>query len=219
MAKRKTGRKRDLIESDPWARLPDLYECLLDEHVQDSKNNIDVLTAYYKHNELKHLHKSKHLQLWKLVNQLVSASERKHFGRLWQTQDAHLERVMAYYEWQKLMWHKAPRECRFIYQAAFPDFLVVLQCRQYGIGLPHDTCLLNIRTKFVKYFKDYFICLREGITYEDLYILKGHKTLYEDVDREYAYYFAKIREALASCPSAVYQGSPFLANCVTEADT
>jgi hypothetical protein len=126
---------------------------------------------------------------------------------MYQETDEHIERILAYYEWQKLMWHKSPKECRYIFQRAFSDFLVVLQCRKFGIGLPHDNCLLNIRTKFVKYWKAYFICKRNNLTYEEYYVYKeGHLYIYPDVAAEYEMYFRTIEYALSACAGAVYYG-------------
>jgi hypothetical protein len=203
--RRKTGRKRTLEERDPWAKLPQFRVDLLEEHLKLCHTEHDALMCYYKHNHMYELSSYKVNKLYRLTDIFINHCERGHFKKVYQLDIAHTERILAYYEWQKLMWHKSPKECRFIFQKAFPDFLAVLQCRFLGIGLPHDNCLLNIRTKFVEYWKAYFVCRRNNLSIEEYYVLReGHLYMYEDVLVEYELYFRMIENALSVCQSSLF---------------
>lgn len=203
----KTGRRRTCVELDPWATMPRVQIDMFDEHIVKCRTTHDILMCYYKHNLMDELSPARVKHLYSLTNVFITHCERGHFKRMHQTYDDHVDRILAYYEWQKLMWWKSPNECRFIYQKAFADFLAVLQCRKFGIALPHDNCLLNIRTKFVKYWKAYFICKRENLTWEEYYVYKeGHLFIYPDVAVEYELYFTKIEYALSKTIGAVYFG-------------
>lgn len=205
LRKSKTGRRRNLEERDPWARLPKLKQDLFDEHIKVCQTDHDILMCYYKHNHMYELSSYRISQLFKLTSIFIKHCERGHFKKVYQLDVAHTERILAYYEWQKLMWHKSPKECRFIFQKAFPDFLAVLQCRFLGIGLPHNNCLLNIRTKFVQYWKAYFICKREKLSIEEYYVLReGHLYMYEDVLVEFELYFRYIEYAISACSSSLF---------------
>ena len=203
----KTGRRRTCRELNPWAKLPRDRVDLLEEHLSVCNTNHDLLMCYYKHDHMDELSPARVKHLYKLTADFIEFCDKGHFKRIHQTREDIMDRILAYYEWNKLMWHKSPKECRFIFQKAYSDFLAVLQCRKFGIALPNDTCLLNIRTKFVKYWKAYFICKRENMTWEEYYVYKeGHLYIYPDVAVEYEFYFAKIEWCLNNTVGAVYLG-------------
>lgn len=205
--KAKTGRRRTCKELNPWAKLPQLYVDYFDEHLESCRTEFDELMCYYKHYKLDELGDHYRSKLWKLTDKFITFCEKGHFKKTFQDRDVHIDRILAYYEWQRLMSHKSPKECRFIFQKAFADFLAVLQCRKLGIALPHNNCLLNIRTKLVKYWKAYFICKRENLTIEEYYVYKQrHLYMYDDVWVEYQLFFSKIEMALSACESPIYVG-------------
>ena len=202
------GRKRDpLKEADPWSLLPTSvnHKALFDSHLVGSKTELDSLMCFYKHDKMKRLKRIHWDELYRLVSKFITYCELGNFKQF-QTDEVHSIRIIAYYEWQRLMVHKSPKWCRFTFQKAFADFLAVLQCRQYGIALPHDSCLLNVKTKFIKYFKFYFIAKRKKLSIPEFITSYEQIRLHEDVLVEYEYYFRWVEQALLSCPSAVYYG-------------
>lgn len=216
--KKRSGTLRDpLKEADPWSRLPKvLPEDIFRQHLSSCNTTLDVLTTFVKHHRHNKLTGMQRDKLWQEVNTFITRCELSHFG-IFQTKEEHEIRVLAYYEWQMLMRHKTPKWCRYVFNTAFADFLCVLQCREYGIALPHNTCLLNVKTKFIRYFKYYFIAKRKNLDIEDFILLhEDLKELYDDVLTEYRYYFTLVEQALQHCPSAVYYGCDKLENVVVQ---
>jgi hypothetical protein len=204
----KRGKKRNpLVEADPWSLLPtSLPEGVFRTHLESCKTSFDILMTYYKHGHQKKLTNKQRALCWKLVNDFITHCELGHFA-MWQLSSEHDIRVMAYYEWQMLMKHKSAKYCRYVFQTAFADFLAVLQCREYGIALLHNNDLLNVKTKFIKYFKYYFMAQRKEMSIPEFIITHEKcEQLHQDIVTEYEFYFEMVRQALEACPSAVYYG-------------
>jgi len=217
---KKKGKIRDpLQEADPWAQLPEvLPDNIFREHLSSCNNTFDYWMAFIKHGKINKLRRKQLDWLWNRTSTFISGCERKHF-KMFQPVDEHQTRMLAYYEYQKLMKHKSPKWCRYVFETAFADFLSVLQCRSFGIALPHGTCLLNSKTKFIKYWKYYFICKRNSLTIEEFIILYEKPVeVYPDVVREFKFYFTLVEQALQSVPGIVYYGVPDMENVVSKED-
>lgn len=216
---KKRGRKRVLADCDPWASLP-IYtvednDRVFKQHVGGYyKYPLDNFTPWIKHGKLRRLPKEAQEECWAKVQTLITYRSTRHFGRV-QSKTYQLDRILSFYEWSKIHWFRTPQWIRYSWECNFPGIEAVLQCRRWGIGLPHDNCLLNAKTKFIKYFIIYFVLKRDKISIEEHYISTAKKAveMYPDVELEYVYYLNLVERALyATSSTSRFLGSEQLHN-------
>ena len=198
----KRGKKRTIEEYNPWERLaefdPELNESKHKQHAGTSyRYSLDNYCAWFQHGKLHKLSRAAQIDSWEQTAKFIGYKTRSHFKRMQFNEDYKTERILSYYEWALLWWDKNPPWIRFAFERNFAQIEAVLQCRRLGIALPHNSCLLNCKTKFIKYFVIYFICKRQNIDYETYFISTyGYKEMYPDVQLEYEFYLNRVESVV-----------------------
>lgn len=156
-----------------------------------------VQTRHHSHQEL----------VWEMLEKYIKQFERKHFGMVFQIdQEYHMDRILALYEFFEKFWYKTPRWCLFVFRRAFSEIEAVLQCRRYGIALPHNGCILNFRTKFIHYFVLKFKLDRQKLSFQDHFLLSTGDYPKPKQEKEYELYINLIDSLLLRSPSSGIQG-------------
>lgn len=192
------------LENDPWATMPTfrhdaIEDKLAREHTSTPyKYSLDNYTAYIQHELLHTLPRLSQVAAWNQVSKLVWYRERTHFKRAYQSnREFTQDRVVAFYDWANLWWFKNPPWIRFSYEKNFAGIEAVLQCRRLGVGLPHDTCLLNAKTKWINYFVIMQTLERQQVSFYSYWTAKtGRVFVPKNVEEEFFYYEHQIKMAI-----------------------
>lgn len=139
---------------------------LVHEHrCNESGSIIQRGLPYYQYGRQSMLTESRREQLWTAISQVVKRVERKHFKRVYQEEDKHLDRVLAFYEFAEARWDKTPAWCITAFTHGFAEIEGLLQLRRLGISLSeydkhfNDIVvfpILQYRRWFVKVLVQYF---------------------------------------------------------------
>jgi len=143
-------------------------------------------------------------ELWDLAYKYVLRHERKQFKMAYQVdEDRTLDRILGFYEFVQTQWFRTPKWLLFVWHAASSEIEAVFQLRRYGIALQHDGCIMNYRTRFIKFFVILQRIAKEGVTYEEYHIRRYHKYPTTGALYQFQFYKNQVEMVLSRTPQAI----------------